>query len=296
MRKNELIKSVETTDKKRKKLEKIKQKFGETEHLGLFFEKNKEKILIEKCESLSRNFDLIKRKMEFDYKEIINNLEYEKILDVTLKPTYKLVIGLGEDSTFGTSITIHHTYGCPYIKSSAIKGVFKTFFSKILSKNFEIDDSEIVEIIDKIKLFNSKISIINLLFGADDNSGVLMFLDSFPNKEYKVVNDNIAPHYKHYYGGKGEKAPIDGKSEPIFFPIIQDTEFNFCVGIDRKRKGIIFRDKIQNDMWNEGEKKEMEEFLEEKSELFEILFKKALFYEGIGAKTSSGYGAMIKSE
>src|SRR6266545_5748716 len=39
----------------------------------------------------------------------------------------RLAIGLGDDGVLETSITLHHTYGVPYLRGSALKGLAAAF-------------------------------------------------------------------------------------------------------------------------------------------------------------------------
>ncbi len=187
-------------------------------------------------------------------------MRYEIISNIFLKPTYKLTMGLGEDSAFETSMTIHHTYGCPYIPAGAIKGVFRNYFSKIINGEIENNDYGLEE--DRNQEY------LDILFGSEEKSGILIFFDAFPESKYTIENDNIAPHYGDYYA-KGE-TPKDGKANPIFFPTVVDTNFKFYVAENKKNMNLS----------------------EAKKDCIKKIFKDALFYEGIGAKTTSGYGAM----
>ena len=38
-----------------------------------------------------------------------------------------MVVGLGGESVYETSITLHHIYGIPYIPASSIKGVVRSW-------------------------------------------------------------------------------------------------------------------------------------------------------------------------
>src|SRR2546425_492888 len=44
----------------------------------------------------------------------------------------RMIVGLGSESVLETSITLHHTYGVPYIPGSALKGLAASYADKRL--------------------------------------------------------------------------------------------------------------------------------------------------------------------
>ncbi len=38
-----------------------------------------------------------------------------------------MIVGLGNESVYDTSMTLHHMYGIPFIPASAIKGVIRSW-------------------------------------------------------------------------------------------------------------------------------------------------------------------------
>lgn len=260
----------------------VHQSKKRTEHLSLFFEKNKKNICRDEGEILQRKFGDIIENNKFiclneikNYYDSIKKLKYVNYIESeNLEPTYKLVVGLGEESVHETSMTIHHTYGCPYISSSAIKGVYSSYLKEIIKERFELSgkDSNILY---------------NILFGNDEMKGILIFFDAFPTEGYKIINDNITPHYSKYYNNNGKIPPTDGEDKIIIsFPAVVDTKFKFYIGYNKYYLSNYMKKNDLKEVINkiggiEENKKKLREFL-----------KEALYDIGIGGKTSSGYGSM----
>ncbi|MDY6991419.1 MAG: type III-B CRISPR module RAMP protein Cmr6 [Pseudomonadota bacterium] len=177
-------------------------------------------------------------------------------------PDWRLIIGLGQESVYETSITLHHIYGIPYIPASAIKGVTRNYY--------------ISECFDGVEKQAMKDEQFCQIFGADDNSydgaarqGQVFFFDAFPTE----LNDNaIQPdvmnvHYPEYYGS-GTKPPTDTQNpNPILFLTVENTPFQFIIGIKKAQENA-------------------ETLLKTTTECL----KNALEQHGIGAKTAVGYG------
>ena len=187
----------------------------------LLLELEKKNIFNKNCiefDKKSDSFIILKKIEEKTNVEVLENKNYEKILGkmdipyISTKntPSYRAIVGYGEESVFETSLTIHHTYGCPYVRASTIKGMFRAYLEKIFLDEFEIKGK-------KINVSSKKDILLDILFGTNDNTGLLIFFDSFPDGEFEIVVDNIAPHYKDYYSEKGKIPPYDGKAVPIKF-------------------------------------------------------------------------------
>lgn len=166
---------------------------------------------------------------------------------------WRLVVGLGQESVYETSITLHRNYSVPIVPGSAVKGLVHHYVENY--KSLSINE-------------------INEIFGTQNKKGTVIFFDALPiieqNKEF-IVLDVMNVHYKPYYEASEkelkenkEKAPGDWHSPvPIFFLAVE--------------KGIKFRFCIASKSPDLAEKA-ME------------LLKEALKEMGIGAKTSAGYG------
>jgi CRISPR-associated protein Cmr6 len=203
-----------------------------------------------------------------------------KTKSLTFKPEWRMVIGLGNESVYETSMTLHHIYGIPYIPGSAIKGVVRNY---IITEKFQKDKNGQMDLenAEKNALLNDP-GFCDI-FGCPKNSyynesrrGKIIFFDAFPVESPKITPDIMNVHYPEYYGGN--KPPADYQNpNPIFFLTVENTNFEFIIGIKEKDNSHI----------RQGEFSGKSLF----SSIDECL-KKALTDYGIGAKTAVGYGYM----
>lgn len=168
----------------------------------------------------------------------------------------RLAINLGAESLIETSIALHRTYGVPYIPGSALKGLAAHYARNHLEGN------------DWEKGGPADVA----LFGAPTQAGCVIFFDALlvPNgKSIGLKPDVITVHHADYYRGE-ESPPADWDSPtPIPFLSIAD-EFGqpapeFLVALSGPQKWV--------------------------TAAFSIL-DLALKNEGVGAKTTLGYGRM----
>jgi CRISPR-associated protein Cmr6 len=154
-----------------------------------------------------KNWIFYKSKIDKYYKDIRElNL---KFLEIELKTDYRLVIG-SEQSIYETSIRLHHIYGIPFIPSSAIKGVVRSYIEEI---------KRLDEFID--------------MFG-DDKRGQIVFFDAFPITEPKIKMDIINPMEEN---------------KIINFLTVEDTTFQFLLGFkDEVDSGFVnlFKEALTN--------------------------------------------------
>lgn len=244
--------------------------------------------------------------------------EHNEINEFGNKEYWRLVIGLGQASVFDTSITLHHTYGIPYIPSSAIKGLLRSW---LITEYFALNDNE------KSQLINAEYNALGnsdfcRIFGCsadrqavkiEDNKpkekrkgeykfenpvatalgkehiGDIVFFDAFPTKAPTVSVDIVNPHYQPYYSDESNTVPpADWHSPvPIFFLTIKDTSFQFLFGV---RKGAKEFGNIQFLHPDEQDKSYQGNVIEVLSKIL----KNALQNHGIGAKTAVGYGRMTE--
>jgi CRISPR-associated protein Cmr6 len=165
----------------------------------------------------------------------------------------RLIVGLGAESVLETSIALHHTYGVPCIPGSALKGLARHFAEAKRVEGWNSEHSKIV-------------------FGNDKKSddavaGYITFFDALyvPNsgeKEQALHSDVMTVHHANYYM-KGNVAPADW-DDPNPVPFISAT-------------GTYLLALAGPEDWTKPTFK---------------LLEFALAEEGIGAKTSSGYGRL----
>ena len=162
----------------------------------------------------------------------------------------RLSIGLGAESVIETAISLHHTYGVPYIPGSALKGLAARYARKHLNPNDWGEASA-----------NYRI-----MFGDTQAAGYVTFFDALyvpgtGHKHRPLCPDIITVHHPKYY--QGNEPPADWDS-PTPIPFLSATG-QYLLAIAGETT------------WVEA--------------AYNILFY-ALAEEGIGAKTSSGYGRM----
>lgn len=196
------------------------------------------------------------------YRASLSHLGAEERVGETLS---RLVVGLGGESVLETHLTLHRTYGVPYIPGSAIKGLMSRFAATRLQgeawernldpKNFYRGDAQ------------------KALFGTTEEAGLLLFFDGLPT-EYQIYPDVMTPHHSAYYSG--EAVPPADWDSPIPVPFLSVSgKFLFALGL---APGV---NKEQGKPW-----------LEAAWQILEL----ALREEGIGAKTTSGYGRIRLEE
>ncbi len=113
---------------------------------------------------------------------------------VEAKVKTRMVVGLGAESVLETAITLHRTYGVPYIPGSALKGLAATFARKYLKWDPEGEDYKI-------------------LFGDTKAAGFVTFFDALyvrgsATNDQPLALDIITVHHPDYYRG-ANAAPAD---------------------------------------------------------------------------------------
>ncbi|MDI3535031.1 MAG: CRISPR-associated protein Cmr6 [Thermosediminibacterales bacterium] len=196
------------------------------------------------------------------------SIQYERINFV---PQWRLIVGLGHESVYETSMTLHHIYGIPYIPAQGIKGVLRSFIiNQLFAKN---DEGELdLENAEKRALKDHGFKFI---FGDEKQQGKVRFFDAYPASEPEIELDIMNPHYGPYYKGE-EKYPGDYYNPvPVTFLTVRDTEFIIYFGIKQEDNKAIEEGKF------EGQKP---------LAVISCWLEKALKEHGIGAKTAAGYG------
>lgn len=197
----------------------------------------------------------------------LKNLE-AKIGTATIQG--RMAVGMGDESVLETSVKLHRTYGVPYIPGSALKGLAASYARNRIGGAWAMG-----------------IEAYNIVFGKMEEAGYVIFHDAlyvpgsgptgFAGRPLHA--DVITVHHKDYYGNKCMKdaegnetliAPADW-DDPNPVPFLSATG-DYLVAVS----AISGCDEWIKRTW-------------------EIL-KRALREEGIGAKTSSGYGRLVLHE
>lgn len=167
----------------------------------------------------------------------------------------RMITGLGDESVLETAITLHRTYGVPYIPGSALKGLAATYARQRLGEAWQKDK-------DAYKV----------VFGNTDDTGYITFFDGLyiPGTGFKgqaLYPDVITVHHQKYY--QNPNNPPADWDDPIPVPFFTATG-SYLVA-------LAGSELEEHEAWIDA--------------TFAIL-KGALAELGIGAKTSSGYGRM----
>lgn len=173
----------------------------------------------------------------------------------TAKVTNRMAVGLGSNGVLETSVMLHRTYGVPFIPGSALKGLAAAFARQYCGDDWQR---------------NAQSGYYKVVFGTNDEAGYVTFFDAlyFPNPGHDANPlhfDVMTVHHRGYYEGKNQP-PADW-DDPNPVPFISATgEYLIALGAP---EGC--------EPWRDVALKILEEALE---------------HEGVGAKTSSGYGRM----
>lgn len=168
----------------------------------------------------------------------------------------RLYLGLGEASPLESAVTLHQTYGVPFIPGSAVKGVLH----HALLADYKNSPDE------------DKRHIIDTLFGREPNgidkqdagsAGFVIFNDAWwiPGGKIPLVKEVITVHHQEYYASQGKTSATDFDSPNPNPQIAIQGSFLFSVEGE--------------DSW---------------AEYAIMLLKKTLENNGIGAKIASSYG------
>jgi CRISPR-associated protein Cmr6 len=136
-----------------------------------------------------------------------NNLPKNTVrLDVTTKSA--LAIGLGNTSPLEVGLTIHHTYGTPYLPGSAIKGLLTRA-------------ADAHELPPEAK---------TILFGTTSTAAHLVYWDAMlePSSTKPFQQDVITVHHPNYYnssGNNGFPTDFDDPNPVPFLSVKPGTTF-----------------------------------------------------------------------
>ena len=183
-----------------------------------------------------------------------------------------LIVGLGNESVYETSMTLHHVYGIPYIPASAIKGVVRNWiitevFSDVSADSDEVDypfvNAEYRAYQNEVfcKVFGCPATMRKVIFKnrapdkengkyrykacetalKKEHQGKICFFDALPLSKPEIEVDIMNPHYGEYYNQKNPKPPVDYLSpNPIpFLTVGKGSKFHFLIGIKEKDNAPI---------------------------------------------------------
>ncbi|MGM0609238.1 MAG: type III-B CRISPR module RAMP protein Cmr6 [Candidatus Muiribacteriota bacterium] len=234
-------------------------------------ENNYTKLYKSKYSDISRNSklkDILKNKhlRQMHFCSSYENQGF-KTLTINAKLISPMILGLGESHPAETSMVFDHTSGLPYIPASSIKGInrFSQAVEYIIGENaIKYNDEK-----------PDENSLIPLFFGTQEKKGDILFLDAYPADIPQLKEDIMNPHYNQYYGEGNPnkiKPPSDTENPvPIkFLAVKENAEFVFRVLYKTEKTEELSKEQVKEKITN--------------------FFKRSLKKEGIGAKTSLGYG------
>jgi CRISPR-associated protein Cmr6 len=168
----------------------------------------------------------------------------------------RVVVGLGVEGVLEASVTLHRTYGVPYIPGSALKGLAASYARK------ELENDEW----RKLKADGEVGKLYEAVFGSGGKCGYITFHDALyvpsPNQAQMLHTDVMTVHHANYYGGDDPPADWD---DPKPVPFLSATgSYLLALSGEPGTDGL-------------------------RGHTMDILAL-ALRDYGIGAKTSSGYG------
>ncbi len=231
---------------------------------------------VEKQESTAKQ-DLVNQVSNIEvpdiYESFFNEIwkpSVEKYAPQSIEISGRMIVGLGAESVLETSITLHRTYGVPYIPGSALKGLAASFAHRFMGEGWNKESKDKTRKIGKAH---------KLMFGSQESAGYVIFHDALyvPNSYGKnpLRADILTVHHQKYYQGKdseGKYSPPADWDSPVPIPLLS-AQGKYLLAISA----------------NSGDAK----FDEKMAKLAVDILRLALRDEGIGAKTSSGYGRAI---
>lgn len=114
---------------------------------------------------------------------------------------HRLAVGHGRESVTETGLTLHHTYGVPYIPGSSLKGVAARFAASRLDAAWQASGEGY-----------------RTLFGTTAAAGYVTFLDALPvSGEWQLRPDVITVHHPDYYQNKNKSPAEWDNPTPLTF-------------------------------------------------------------------------------
>jgi CRISPR-associated protein Cmr6 len=190
-----------------------------------------------------------------------------------LATTGRLVVGLGSENVLEAGLRLHHTYGVPMIPGSALKGLASHYCHDVWGQRNSENASE------ENRLFRRGGGHHSLLFGSTEDGGVITFHDAWVTpgslRNGSLRLDVMTPHHTKWQ--TNDAAPTDF-DRPV------PVSFLSAAGIFEVRlswSGPAATPREQAVAWTALAMKLLEEALDE---------------WGVGGKTSSGYGRLVRPD
>ena len=132
---------------------------------------------------------------------------------ITATTSGPLAIGLGNASPTEVGLTLHRTYGLPYLPGSALKGL-----ALRAARDHKLSDEAL-----------------NALFGTPDSAAHIIWWDGWLDPECKapLQLDTITVHHQKYYGTGGKDGfptDFDDPNPVAFLSVPIGTRFHLALG------------------------------------------------------------------
>lgn len=181
----------------------------------------------------------------------------------------RMIVGLGADNVLEAGLTLQHTYGTPVIPGSALKGIASNYCNQVWGAMVpEFRGS--IEPHDFGKRTQTPGKCFREIFGTSETAGHITFHDAWivPNANCLQL-DVLTPHHSEYYSGKGSPTDSDSPVPVTFLTVAGD--FLLAVSCD-----------VDGELGQKWERLALD------------LLCEALSEWGVGGKTSSGYGRLLR--
>ena len=191
----------------------------------------------------------LKQQSDIDSRKILLNMAASAAFDPALYDLYKkayerwqaatsrdcqrhfevndrMIAGLGASNVLETGITLHHTYGVPYIPGSSLKGLCSHYCDEVLG---ELDKK--FKCIDKKKDCTCRDKnncecggeLHAIIFGNTDSCGCIDFHDAWITPESLkngcLLRDVMTPHHAKYYEGGSPPTEYDSPNPVSFLSV-----------------------------------------------------------------------------
>lgn len=178
----------------------------------------------------------------------------------------RLLVDYGRANAVETTISFHPVWGVPRIPGSALKGLCRAALERgqFAEEEQDIQEADLVAIL-----------------GDERAAGQVVFHDALPaDGAFELALDVLTPHHGSYYGSEGKDPPGDWESpKPHTFLTVVNTTFVFHLSV------CPYGEARASTKENEAGKRWLG--------LACSGMRSALEWDGVGAKTSAGYGHFI---
>lgn len=196
-----------------------------------------------------------------------------------IKPRWRWIVGLGNQTALETGITLHHTYGVPYIPGSALKGLTQALVE--LENPTNLSDEKKVELfgIQTARSSSEDHETPAAKTPEEQRAGEVVFVGAFPTCEDppQLKVDVMTPHFPQYYQGDRDDPLEIEDPTPIPFLVVSGGTYKVILALRRGKNSAAGT--------NSGS------LLEDAQKLC----RQALDEMGIGGKTAKGYGYFVEA-